>query len=382
MPDNKQPEIINREPTWWEKIRAYVDPNDVFDPVNYPDKNSFADLIPGVSNIRSYQRLDAGIPQQEYNDAIKEGGIGQQLLTALGYSGDLANLIFPVGGALVGAEKKLAQRAIKQGLSPEAGIFGGIKAKNAPLDDLAKAKTAIEAGADAKQVWKETGWYQAPWDKQWRFEIPDNSIRVYSKDQNITLKDTVSHNKLFEQYPHDEVAKKLAYYDDPRSSERGSWNPIMEKILINKGKAKNIDELKSSTVHELQHAIQDKEKFTSGGNITQFYDVIRKERNVLDRQIDDINKQLSDASNKGDRALYYKLLDDRQKIVDQYQAMGGNDPVWLSEEPFKRYQRIPGEAEARLVQKRMGYTPQQRRDIFPLDDLDVPLEELLIEVLK
>ena len=46
--------------------------------------------------------------------------------------------------------------------------------------------------------------------------------------------------------------------------------------------------------------------------------------------------------------------------------------------PYDLYQRIGGEAEARMVQKRMDYTPEERAATFPLDDYDVPLNELIL----
>lgn len=41
------------------------------------------------------------------------------------------------------------------------------------------------------------------------------------------------------------------------------------------------------------------------------------------------------------------------------------------------YERIAGEAEARMVQKRADYTPEQLKSIHPLKDYDVPIEELI-----
>ncbi len=41
------------------------------------------------------------------------------------------------------------------------------------------------------------------------------------------------------------------------------------------------------------------------------------------------------------------------------------------------YQRAGGEAEARMVQKRRDYSPSERAARFPLDDYDVPLDEIL-----
>jgi hypothetical protein len=37
-----------------------------------------------------------------------------------------------------------------------------------------------------------------------------------------------------------------------------------------------------------------------------------------------------------------------------------------------------GEAEARAATKRRDYTPEQRRGTFPLDDYDVPLDQLIV----
>ena len=45
------------------------------------------------------------------------------------------------------------------------------------------------------------------------------------------------------------------------------------------------------------------------------------------------------------------------------------------------YKRIGGEAESRMVEKRMNYTPAERAATFPLDDYDVPLDELIIQSL-
>jgi hypothetical protein len=43
-----------------------------------------------------------------------------------------------------------------------------------------------------------------------------------------------------------------------------------------------------------------------------------------------------------------------------------------------KYKRNLGEAESRLVEKRLNYKPEQRRNVFPYDDLDVPRNELWI----
>jgi hypothetical protein len=56
-------------------------------------------------------------------------------------------------------------------------MFGGISAKNAPLDDLAKAEAMEKAGEAADDIWRATGWGRGA-DQKWRFEI-DDSKSVY-----------------------------------------------------------------------------------------------------------------------------------------------------------------------------------------------------------
>ncbi len=46
------------------------------------------------------------------------------------------------------------------------------------------------------------------------------------------------------------------------------------------------------------------------------------------------------------------------------------------EEAHDLYNKMGGEAEARLTQKRLKYPSALRRLIFPLDELDVPVEEI------
>ena len=51
----------------------------------------------------------------------------------------------------------------------------------------------------------------------------------------------------------------------------------------------------------------------------------------------------------------------------------------LGSSPFDAYKRLAGEAEARAVEARMKFTPEQRRATFPLDSYDVPLDSLIIK---
>ncbi len=428
-----------------------------------PALQQLNDLLNPVKQVSdSADRLMTGKSLSDYEKAIKSGDPRSQLFSALGYAGDILTVGAPYLGLLGAGEKSMLKAAKEAGISSQAGIFGGIKAKNAPLDDLAKAKTLIDAGTDPKQVWKDTGWYQAPWDKKWRFEIPDNEAVMFKPEsiklqeqiddlqqkieplekkwwknelnpeqqteldqllnQKISLSknkeslggnsldDVLAHEKLYENYPLDYYRIKQtptspmlpdAYItpDKEIGMQQSYWNPENPKG-------------RSFIMHEAQHGIQDIEKFAPGGNIelgaiaaskrfppknaeelsakikelegfiTNEKKIIKKKRGktIEDWQIE--NKINSENQNMG----YWKDSTGKEwtpyaptKLLEQLKATleAGDKTVVPYEDALKFYQRIPGEAESRLVQKRLDYTPQQRRDIFPLDDLDVPLDELL-----
>ena len=47
-------------------------------------------------------------------------------------------------------------------------------------------------------------------------------------------------------------------------------------------------------------------------------------------------------------------------------------------DPHQQYKRLAGEAEARLTQLRMNMTPEQRLKSYPLDMLDVPVDQQMV----
>jgi len=84
------------------------------------------------------------------------------------------------------------------------------------------------------------------------------------------------------------------------------------------------------------------------------------------------------------RAEYALNKFDRQEIQGIRKAQGDiksaqqtlNRPL-TTEEKYEIYKRLAGEAEARNVQTRMDFTPQQRKETPPWTTLDVPEDELI-----
>ena len=104
----------------------------------------------------------------------------------------------------------------------------------------------------------------------------------------------------------------------------------------------------SGALHEIQHAIQEYEKFALGGSPSIFaknsYDTLRK-----------YNPDIPE--------------------VSVYRA--------AQKQAYDQYQRLAGEAESRLTQSRMSLTPEQRAGQYPWEhqyfreSTGVPLNELL-----
>lgn len=128
---------------------------------------------------------------------------------------------------------------------------------------------------------------------------------------------------------------------------------------------------KSTMLHEMQHAIQQREGWGRGGSMDSFYNESMKARKGALDQISAINSELSKASGT---PRYQELLNERQKLVELAQK----DPLDLKEQAYKQYQNLAGEAEARATQARMNMNAAQRREVYPFDSYDVPVDQLII----
>jgi hypothetical protein len=109
---------------------------------------------------------------------------------------------------------------------------------------------------------------------------------------------------------------------------------------------------RSDMLHELQHAVQQRQGFARGGSPNELV----------------------------------ATLDETQKISEtlwKQKVAQGMDPSKaardaLSEARNQVYKRLAGEAEARAVQSRMNLSPLERRALFPLDSYDVPIDDLIV----
>lgn len=246
-----------------------------------------------------------------------------------------------------------------------AATFIGKSAKTWDALSHAKALDMAKNGVDERAIWSGTGNFKGA-DGHWRQEIPDNSaiIKDFGKNkEGAKLHEALDHEQLYSAYPAQQ-------YTNINLKSESNLPPHLRQSLIGKGDASyqhvsnNGEPLitseayspqdTSSTLHELQHSVQEKEGFAKGGSLDSAF---------MEMKADEFNK------------LKDSLLPDVQKLgLDENSTAM---TVWQRAR-LQAYRNLAGEAEARATQSRMTLTPQERLAKFPFDSYDVPRDSLIV----
>lgn len=225
-----------------------------------------------------------------------------------------------------------AELALGLAGGPSMAMFAGPMAKTANHQLLALAKEMLGKKAAPEQIWKETGWFQGA-DKKWRFEISDHAASLNPKAakafEEANIGDAYKHNadrvmqhpELFEAYPdlwraNIDLTKGGGYPYRP-SGHYSVQESGRESIGVN---ANTVGRANSMALHELQHAIQQREGFAQGAD---------------------------------------------------FNAVG-----------MKDYVRSAGEVEASNVQRRKFMTPSERAAVPPWETENVPRNDQIVDLLK
>lgn len=198
-----------------------------------------------------------------------------------------------------------------------AGTIAGIGAKTANKTFKKAAEIMERKGTPRGEIYDKTGWYKGI-DGKWRFEVDDSkaSFSPRFEGQFGPMSQFMQHSDLYAAYP--ELANMPVVVKPLPKGQRAGYNPNLNSISI----APNIAP-DSSLLHELQHAIQQRESFVGGMS----------------------SKQAKELTND-----YYPKGTDYRKV----------------------YKQSAGEVEARNTQKRMSYPPSARRVFRPWTTYDVP----------
>ena len=193
-------------------------------------------------------------------------------------------------------------------------------------------------------------------------------------DGYALLSDVIQHSDLFKAHPElKNVRVEFGFLKDANAQ----WNTKTNTIVID-GKLRNDNEtIKSALVHEIQHAIQDKEGFAKGGSPQQF-EFDKPVLDLINRQRD-VETMLENGANKMRRGeeLTPQEKEDRKRITDEYYSLEEKVKA-LPKKLHNRYLKLAGEVEARNVQKRMNLTPAERKAKMLSETEDVAREHQII----
>lgn len=275
------------------------------------------------------------------------------------------------------------------------GTFIGKNAKNWNISDALKAAEMEGAGVDPQIIWKETGTWKGP-EGQWRQEISDknakitdevfNQIKAKNKFKGPMIQ-ALEHEELYKNYPQTGKPQTLMYADELPSGNilRGKTGTFQIPQITVAGPSTMAQ--RSVALHELQHAIQQKEGFARGGNINEF-----SSGPMFDKKARDLTADLSQVVTGGVNAKPIEVLQGIKytdpnviepiikkygfKNIDEAKSFIYDENERRS--PLGQYLRVAGEAEARATQARRNMTTEERRAKFPVESYDVPINQLII----
>lgn len=150
---------------------------------------------------------------------------------------------------------------------PERYSYAGANANGANLESLREAQEMQETGADMESIRKATGWHQFA-DGKWRFEIDDSRMQLRTDAADIpnytTLGELVNAPELFEAYP--DMADLSVTFHTLEDGQNGGYSRKFDSIELSRDLKNRPEALLNSLIHEVQHAIQNREGFASGAN--------------------------------------------------------------------------------------------------------------------
>lgn len=150
---------------------------------------------------------------------------------------------------------------------PARFSYAGKNANGANLDSLREAQEMQAAGADMESIRKATGWHEGM-DEKWRWEINDSRMQLRTDAANIpnytTLGELVDAPELFEAYP--DMADLSVTFHTLEDGQNGGYSRKFDSIELSRDLKNRPEALLNSLIHEVQHAIQNREGFASGAN--------------------------------------------------------------------------------------------------------------------
>lgn len=381
---------------------------------NFADRAKVPDFVPLIGGEGVGSLLVGKAPEE-----VNEWSYGNSPIQMNPYAGRTASFVPEMkrgrGQQLADALSLLSLPGGKTAASMMMGavpgvdtaMFIGSKAKTWDAAAAARAVEMEKAGVPAQSIWSETGTLRGP-DGLLRQEIDDSQSAFSGLPMKpAPVSASLQHDPLSVAYPN-EMQIPAMYSSTLGPGVKAQYGTFHGETGI-LGAA---DADKSTMLHELQHAIQQREGFARGGNPEMFnqqkdaelardaLDWARELRRIRSTQpgMDSIaaeNKAIQDYQQMGalefvpsreardlarqpgvlfDSPNAYQSASDLEALSKMYGLDQRTTPYTAQE----AYRRLAGEAEARATQARMNMTPAERRATFPYESYDVPLNQLIV----
>lgn len=283
--------------------------------------------------------------------------------------------------------------------------FAGQTAWTADVAALDDARQQVAAGANPEQVRQDTGWFEGE-DGRWRFEIDDSAAQFApvdswveaAEDGGVPLQQVLDHPALFAAYP--EIGQVTVVVNPQRTAGGffagqpgrgfvGSQIEIGDPTTYAEGTALDV------LMHEVQHAIQLREGFATGGSPDamraekdqaledrRYWSSVAALRREADRLGGDYQQAVQDFIDVYEETPTDQQVQDAQwapsaEALDQRVAEAETVMREIGN-PDLTYERLAGEVEARNTEGRRTMTADERRAASPEQTADVPREQAIV----
>lgn len=152
--------------------------------------------------------------------------------------------------------------------------YAGEHAENADLAALERAKEMLRAGVAEETIRQETGWFRGK-DGKWRFEIDDSTAQVSDSLLNyMTLEELLPGAEIFRAYP--DMKDIAVVFQNLEPGVNASYDRQFDSINVDYRLKGDPDGIRRAVLHEIQHAIQSREGFSSGATVGSWNRKIRE----------------------------------------------------------------------------------------------------------
>ena len=346
------------------------------------------------SAIGSAKRNAADFVQNPIESLQQMVGYANDRARTFNQQGDDAAAEFQQTQSLKGPKQMQLAQLLAEGYNP-VGMFIGPNAASFNKITAVKAQELEKLNKTPEEIWQQTGTFRGP-DKQWRQEISDKGSKITedvynqisaNKQFKGPMGQALQHEELYNAYPQTAEIPTTMFADiTPSGNILKGKSGTFQTPQITVGGPSSMDQ-RSVALHELQHAIQQREGFASGGSPNAFKpnDVFStkalEDAAIIDKLMRGANLNQLEAKqrfetlfNKSPESGAFAALD---RIGTGKELDAARDAARLADKPMESYKRLAGEAEARATQKRRNLTDEQRKAIFPLESYDVPINELI-----